>query len=234
MAMLTMRARRFLKNAGRKFSMNETPTSAALVSCDGLGGYDWSDQAKDGPTNFALMAYSSTSSNSEIIDKCKTGLGYNAVLPPYTGNFLPLKHDLSGLEEFENEPIVIESTVKKPTVETSEAKASADKPKEIQVSDGLGPQKMLIFLPHVQDYEKLIEDMLPLEVTSKEGKSQAKVYLGFLSRFKDETSAILKTFIIGIENLVDHKVKIIRCDNGTEFKNREMNQFCEMKGKDCA
>ncbi|GJV61466.1 retrovirus-related pol polyprotein from transposon TNT 1-94 [Tanacetum coccineum] len=25
-------------------------------------------------------------------------------------------------------------------------------------------------------------------------------------------------------------VKVIRCDNGTDFKNREMNQFCEMKG----
>ncbi|GJV35819.1 uncharacterized mitochondrial protein-like protein [Tanacetum coccineum] len=46
----------------------------------------------------------------------------------------------------------------------------------------------------------------------------------------DETSGILKSFITGIENLVDHKVKVIRCDNGTEFKNREMNQFCEMKG----
>nr|GEU71926.1 hypothetical protein [Tanacetum cinerariifolium] len=32
------------------------------------------------------------------------------------------------------------------------------------------------------------------------------------------------------ENLVDHKVKVIRCDNETKFKNREMNQFCEMKG----
>nr|GEY66232.1 hypothetical protein [Tanacetum cinerariifolium] len=31
-------------------------------------------------------------------------------------------------------------------------------------------------------------------------------------------------------NLVDHKVKVIICDNGTKFKNREMNQFCEMKG----
>ncbi|GKA17338.1 retrovirus-related pol polyprotein from transposon TNT 1-94 [Tanacetum coccineum] len=37
------------------------------------------------------------------------------------------------------------------------------------------------------------------------------------------------SFITGIENLVDHKVKVIRCDNGTEFKNKEMNQFCEMK-----
>ncbi|GKA33481.1 ribonuclease H-like domain-containing protein [Tanacetum coccineum] len=30
--------------------------------------------------------------------------------------------------------------------------------------------------------------------------------------------------------LVDLKVKVIRCDNGTEFKNRIMNQLCEMKG----
>ncbi|GJY40525.1 putative ribonuclease H-like domain-containing protein [Tanacetum coccineum] len=35
----------------------------------------------------------------------------------------------------------------------------------------------------------------------------------------------------GNENLIDLKVKVIRCDNGTEFKNRVMNQFCEMKGK---
>ncbi|GKG34531.1 ribonuclease H-like domain-containing protein, partial [Tanacetum coccineum] len=27
-----------------------------------------------------------------------------------------------------------------------------------------------------------------------------------------------------------HKVKVIRCDNETEFKNREVNQFCEVKG----
>ncbi|GKD81528.1 ribonuclease H-like domain-containing protein [Tanacetum coccineum] len=45
----------------------------------------------------------------------------------------------------------------------------------------------------------------------------------------DETSGILKSFITRIEILVDHKVKVIRCDNGTGFKNREMNQFCEIK-----
>ncbi|GJY51136.1 ribonuclease H-like domain-containing protein, partial [Tanacetum coccineum] len=112
MAMLTMRARRFLKNTGRKLTINgnetirfdkskvgcynchkrghfaregraprnqenrnrentrrfvpvETTTSNALVSCDGPG-YDWSDQAEEGPTNFVLMAYSSTSSNSKV------------------------------------------------------------------------------------------------------------------------------------------------------------------------
>nr|GEV41610.1 ribonuclease H-like domain-containing protein [Tanacetum cinerariifolium] len=46
----------------------------------------------------------------------------------------------------------------------------------------------------------------------------------------DETGGILKDFITGIENLIDHKVKIIRCDNETEFKNKEMNQLCEKKG----
>ncbi|GJR68663.1 putative ribonuclease H-like domain-containing protein [Tanacetum coccineum] len=52
----------------------------------------------------------------------------------------------------------------------------------------------------------------------------------FFLATKDETSEILKTFITGIENLIDLKVKVIRCDNGTEFKNKDMNQFCEMKG----
>ncbi|GKB69518.1 putative ribonuclease H-like domain-containing protein [Tanacetum coccineum] len=46
----------------------------------------------------------------------------------------------------------------------------------------------------------------------------------------DETSGILKSFITEIENLVDKKVKVIRCDNGTEFKNRVMSDFCEKKG----
>ncbi|GKB06456.1 putative ribonuclease H-like domain-containing protein [Tanacetum coccineum] len=55
------------------------------------------------------------------------------------------------------------------------------------------------------------------------------IWVFFLAT-KDETSGILKSFIMGIENLVDHKVKVIICDNGTEFKNREMIDFCEMKG----
>ncbi|GKF44126.1 hypothetical protein Tco_0130678 [Tanacetum coccineum] len=75
MAMLTMRARRFLKNTGRKLTVNGNETigfdkskvecSTALVSCDGLGGYDWSDQAKEGP-NYALMAFPSSSPDSEV------------------------------------------------------------------------------------------------------------------------------------------------------------------------
>ncbi|GJY66980.1 ribonuclease H-like domain-containing protein [Tanacetum coccineum] len=249
-AMLTMRARRFLKITGRKLDMankerigfdkaprnqdskNREPTrrtvpveettSYTLVSqCDGFG-YDWSDQAEEGPTNFALMAYSSTSSisstnskvsndsnsrisvvsykiglesvearllvfkknesvyeedvkllkhkiylrdlditelkrklelatkekdevqltvqkfensskslskllDSQIIDKCKTGLGYNVVPPPYTRNFMPLKSDLvyPSLDDFVDvNESVSEFTVEKPTVETNELETS--------------------------------------------------------------------------------------------------------------
>ncbi|GKA23973.1 putative ribonuclease H-like domain-containing protein [Tanacetum coccineum] len=47
---------------------------------------------------------------------------------------------------------------------------------------------------------------------------------------EDETSGILKSFITGVEKLIDQRVKVIKCDNGTEFKNKEMNQFCKRKG----
>nr|GEZ39655.1 hypothetical protein [Tanacetum cinerariifolium] len=43
----------------------KTSTSNALVSqCDGTGTYDWSYQAEEEPTNFALMTFTSSSSNS--------------------------------------------------------------------------------------------------------------------------------------------------------------------------
>nr|GEW03196.1 hypothetical protein [Tanacetum cinerariifolium] len=58
---------------------------------------------------------------------CKKGLGYenyNVVSPPYTGNFMPLKLDLSftGLYEFAIKPIV----------ENCDAKTSETKPKDVR------------------------------------------------------------------------------------------------------
>nr|GEW95719.1 hypothetical protein [Tanacetum cinerariifolium] len=44
-----------------------------------------------------------------------------------------------------------------------------------------------------------------------------------------ETSGILKTFITGVENQLDCKVKFIRSNNGTKFKNSAMTQFCDDK-----
>ncbi|GKF83898.1 hypothetical protein Tco_0248796, partial [Tanacetum coccineum] len=80
-AMLTIRARRFIQRTCRKLDVNgqrvrfdrtkvecynlETPTKKALVAQDIIGGYDWSYQAKeDHPANFALMAHTSLGSSS--------------------------------------------------------------------------------------------------------------------------------------------------------------------------
>nr|GEX77841.1 retrovirus-related Pol polyprotein from transposon TNT 1-94 [Tanacetum cinerariifolium] len=52
----------------------------------------------------------------------------------------------------------------------------------------------------------------------------------FFLATKDETSTILKNVIKGRENQINHRVNIIRCNNGTEFKNHDLNMFCGMKG----
>ncbi|GJV77555.1 ribonuclease H-like domain-containing protein [Tanacetum coccineum] len=181
-AMLTMRARRFLKNTGRKLYMankerirfdkskvecfnchkmghfvrecrapknqdsrNREPTrrtvpvkettSNALVSqCDGLG-YDWSAPRREGPINLLLMiilqkVHILLQTLRQIMDKCKTGLGYNVVLPPYIGilwNFMPPKSDLvyPSLDDFVDvNESVSKPVVKKPTVETNEPKTA--------------------------------------------------------------------------------------------------------------
>ncbi|GJT15092.1 ribonuclease H-like domain-containing protein, partial [Tanacetum coccineum] len=47
----------------------------------------------------------------------------------------------------------------------------------------------------------------------------------FFLRTKDETSGIIKEFIRQIENQLNQKVKTIRCDNGSKFKNRDIIEF---------
>nr|GEX62555.1 putative ribonuclease H-like domain-containing protein [Tanacetum cinerariifolium] len=78
----------------------------------------------------------------------------------------------------------------------------------------------------------------PTFVKSLNKKSYCLVITDDYSRFtwvfflasKDETSPILKTFITGLENQFSLTVKVIRSDNGTEFKNSDLNQFYGLKG----
>ncbi|GJX66478.1 retrovirus-related pol polyprotein from transposon TNT 1-94 [Tanacetum coccineum] len=467
MAMLTMRARRFLKNTGRKLTINgnesvgfdkskvecynchkkghfakecraprnqdyknkestrrtvpvETSTSTALVSCDGLGGYDWSDQAEEGP-NYALMAYSSSSSDSELDELCNMpvyekqkvlmkeclrltaitiinsfkrvkmvkywlerkavvndGSGktiLNVVNPQLDWVWKPKtkvldhvsKHNsasitlkkfdyvdaqgrsksdqgvidsgcsrhmtgnmsyLTDYEEIDGGYVAFGGNPKggkitgKGTIKTGNldfenmyfvrelkfnlfsVSQMCDKKNSVLFNDTecivLSPNfklidesQVLLRVPrknnmysvdlknivlkggltclfakatydesklwhrrlghlNFKTMNKLVKGNLVRGLPSKlfendqtcvacqKGKQHRASSLWHydFSRFtwvfflatKDETSGIIKSFITGIENLVDHKVKVIRCDNGTEFKNREMNQFCEMKG----
>nr|GEV44259.1 hypothetical protein [Tanacetum cinerariifolium] len=110
----------------------ETSTSNALVSqCDGTGSYDWSYQAEEEPTNFALMAFSSSFSNSS-------------------------------------------------------------------------------------------SDCEVLTCTKACTKAYTKAY----SQLQTQYDTLTESF----QNLLSLKVKIIRCDNRTEFKNANLNQFCGLKG----
>ncbi|GKA63110.1 ribonuclease H-like domain-containing protein [Tanacetum coccineum] len=92
---------------------------------------------------------------------------------------------------------------------------------------------------YLTDYEEIDGGYVSFSGNLKGGKITRKctIKTDDYSRFswvfflatKDETSGILKSFITGVENLIDQRVKVIRCDNGTEFKNKEMNKFCERK-----
>nr|GEV68155.1 uncharacterized mitochondrial protein AtMg00810-like [Tanacetum cinerariifolium] len=424
MAILTMRARRFLKNTGRKLNLNrndsvsfdktkvecynchkrghfarecraprghdnrskdvtrktvpvETSKSLALVSCDGLGGYDWSDQAVEGPTNYALMAYSTPSASSsdskisdcskscltaiknlkdraltelqrrldlagtkragiqinvnklknaskslnkiiecQIVDNCKKGLGYNAVPLPHIGLFPPPKSDLSStwLEELFNEPKTKKSKDKSNKVEPESIRKNSNAPiikdwvsddeeKEVEkqevklsinrinfvkattdnnhretvknVNAAKAKAKYNVVkgkkgnvvkasacciwkpkhhvLDHVSRHSSASITLKKFDYVDARGRSKHMIgNMSFLIDYeeinggyvafggnpkggkitgkgtKDETSSTLKSFITRVENLMNLKLKVIRCDNRTEFKNREMNQLCKV------
>ncbi|GJW05875.1 putative ribonuclease H-like domain-containing protein [Tanacetum coccineum] len=95
----------------------------------------------------------------------------------------------------------------------------------------LNPITKPLFMLHIDLF-------VPTFVSSLMHKKYCLVVTDDYSRFtwvfflttKDETSEILKNFIKEIENLVDKKVNIIRSDNGTEFKNKVMDDFCRENG----
>ncbi|GJS46520.1 putative ribonuclease H-like domain-containing protein [Tanacetum coccineum] len=78
----------------------------------------------------------------------------------------------------------------------------------------------------------------PTSIRSIDHKYYCLVVTDDFSRFcwafflgtKDETFHTLKDFITFIENQLNLKVKAIRCDNGTEFKNSKLIELCGQKG----
>ncbi|GKD12438.1 putative ribonuclease H-like domain-containing protein [Tanacetum coccineum] len=91
-------------------------------------------------------------------------------------------------------------------------------------------------LGHVnfKNINKLVKENLVRDLLLKRFKEMTKLVVAVLKATTteplDETSEILQNFIKEIENLVDKKVKIIRSDNGTEFKNKVVDELCRKKG----
>nr|GEU47225.1 putative ribonuclease H-like domain-containing protein [Tanacetum cinerariifolium] len=68
-------------------------------------------------------------------------------------------------------------------------------------------------------------------VSCKKGKQhKASYFLGYFSWHLRMKLLLFLRPLYGLENLLSLKVKIIRYDNGTEFKNFNLNQFYELKG----
>ncbi|GJR55555.1 retrovirus-related pol polyprotein from transposon TNT 1-94 [Tanacetum coccineum] len=85
MAMLTMRARRFLKNTGRKLTVNGNETI--------------SDQAEEGPTNFVLMAFALIQVYSEYILIQRSSSLFGKCLESVEARLLVYKKNESVYEE---------------------------------------------------------------------------------------------------------------------------------------
>ncbi|GJU88271.1 hypothetical protein Tco_1300694 [Tanacetum coccineum] len=67
--------------------------------------------------------------DSQVNDRYKTCEGYHVVPPPYTGNFMPLKHDLVLANK--DEYVFSESATSVPSAATSDVKTSMSKPKSV-------------------------------------------------------------------------------------------------------
>nr|GEV77435.1 hypothetical protein [Tanacetum cinerariifolium] len=338
-AMLTMRARRFLKNTRRKLdiankerirfdkskvecfnchkkghfamecrahknqdSRNREPTrrtmlveettSNALVDLDIKElkrKLEFATKEKD-EVQLTVQKFENSSKNlsklldSQILDKCKTGLWYNAVPPPYTRNFMPPKPNLvyPSLDDFVDES-VSEFVVKKPIVESNEPKTAKsekeDEPKSQSVKPNFTKTKFLKpktnrkpvqgnpqqdlkdkrvidsrcsrhmtgNISYLTDFEEIDEGFIAFGGNSKGGKITGKGKIRTEFKLTDENHVLLKVsrkdnmYSVDLNNVVpqgDHTAKphhknLIFSVGGldmTKFKNKVMNQFCEIKG----
>ncbi|KAI3754564.1 hypothetical protein L1987_54350 [Smallanthus sonchifolius] len=83
-----------------------------------------------------------------------------------------------------------------------------------------------------------IDLFVPISIRSIGGKSYCLVVTDAFSRFswvkflasKAETTELVQFLILGLENFCKQKVRSIRSDNGSEFKNSKMGLFCLQKG----
>nr|GEU96030.1 ribonuclease H-like domain-containing protein [Tanacetum cinerariifolium] len=120
----------------------DSHSDAVIYSFFAIGGYDWSFQAEEEPTNYALMAFTSPGSLSSLgsdknqesdtrvtenqeNDRYKTGEGYHVVPPLYTVNFLPPKPELV----FTDDTNASESVANVINVKSSKHKTRKDKSK---------------------------------------------------------------------------------------------------------
>nr|GEZ98282.1 ribonuclease H-like domain-containing protein [Tanacetum cinerariifolium] len=241
MAMLTMRARRFLQKTCRNLGAHG-PTSMGF------------DMSKVECHNFHRKGYFTRECRSpKDPRKAGTAEPQRRTVPVETSTSNALVSQCDGIGSYdwsyqaEEEPVNF-ALMAFSSNSSSDNELSPTKPEQhlphttrpsapiiedwVSNSEEESATKAPQFVPSfAQSSEHPIETTIPAATpvpaspkSNSSGKSRNK------KAYFDETTLILKTFITSLENQLSLKVKVIRSDNGTEFKNSDLNQFCGLKG----
>ncbi|GJW02056.1 ribonuclease H-like domain-containing protein [Tanacetum coccineum] len=227
MGMLTIRARRFIKRTGRiKFGLQSVETRLAhykkneTVLEEKINVLNLEVNLKDNALveNKKKLEKSEKERDYYSCSRkfCELNKEYHAVPLPLTGNFMAPKPDLMFINE------QVESAG------NSERRATHSK-------RSIRKKELLTVIGKLEITGKnnvLFTDTECIVLSSDFKLLDASQVLLRVPRKDNIYSVDLKSIVPtkGIENQLDHKIKVIRCDNGIEFKNSIMNQFCEMKG----
>ncbi|GJV51359.1 putative ribonuclease H-like domain-containing protein [Tanacetum coccineum] len=220
----------------RKQGNNEDTSSKAMLAIDGVGSMLKPSKGKEENAVKAQQCWfwrtyqtnSATITFEEIIIKLIKSTAENqGMLKGPTPKLVTHDGDslayLSDFKEFDGGYVTFRGGAHGGRISGKQHRASCK-------SKVLNPITKPLFMLHMDLFG-------PTFVSSLMHKKYCLVVTDDYSRFtwvfflttKDETSEILKNFIKEIENLVDKKVKIIRSDNGTEFKNKVIDDFCREK-----
>nr|GEW80941.1 hypothetical protein [Tanacetum cinerariifolium] len=123
--------------------------------------------------------------NNQVNDRYKAGEGYHAVPPPYTGNLMPPRPDLSfvGLDDFIFKSVISETVTSVHETKTSASKSSKEsmeKPKIVRYS-----------APLIEDWESDSDDDCEIRPSIKQNKpSHAKI--NFFKSDENTKKSIIK------------------------------------------
>ncbi|GKD98522.1 ribonuclease H-like domain-containing protein [Tanacetum coccineum] len=197
------KAPRNQENRGRENSRRtmtvETPTENALVAQDGIGGYDWSYQAEEEhPTNFALMAHtssgSSSSSNSEV-DSCSKSCvkAYATLKEQYDSLSSDYKKSQFNLVSY------------KAGLESVEARLAHYKKNEAVFEESIN----VLNLEKFQNSSKSLNNLLESQVIDK-----LKTRLGYNAAYSTTTSPAVESFMNSSEMLENQEYNKSKSDKG--------------------
>nr|GEY87935.1 hypothetical protein [Tanacetum cinerariifolium] len=197
-------AKTLMKAIEKRFGGNKE-----TKKCDGVGCYDWSFQAEEEPTNYALMAFSSSSSfsfdNKNLSQHLasqtndKTGLGYdNQVFTSYmfdydemfssesdVRTFIPPKPDLV----FHDAPTVNETVPSAFNVKLSTTKPTQD------LSQSNRPSA-----PLIEDWVSDSEDNSEVSAVASVSTSSTKVHVSALPNVDTLSDAVISSFFASQSN----------------------------------